>query len=172
MSKKTYLSTIDQDVAGEILADLEVMSTKEVASKYFEKLGKKESTLYSILLREKKRQIGKMPDEKVELSVEDERLLEDYRSGKVDFDAIQKEVSVRMFKRLLSGDIDIKTRDWLQSESLKMRKNASEKQKDAMEIFIDTLFSGILPSPVCPHCHQPTSIRLEELGATIQGTDL
>ena len=60
MSKKTYLSTIDQDVAGEILADLEVMSTKEVASKYFEKLGKKESTLYNILLREKKRQIGKL----------------------------------------------------------------------------------------------------------------
>lgn len=171
MAKKSFLYKLeDEELKKNIFADLRALGAKETADRYFEILGKKKVNLYQTLLREYNA-LGFRPgtEPEVVLSEIDEKLLEDYAEGKIGFDQIQKEMAVRMFKKVLSGKTDIKVADWLRSESVKMRKDATEKQKESMEIFIDTLFSGIIPSPICPHCGEHTSVDLRELNETLAG---
>lgn len=165
MPKTRFEDTLEGGTREEFLTYLKNNGARKTSEKYFEILGKKQSTLYQLCLRIQKRHFedGGPKSDKPDLSEVDKQLVEDFKEGKIGFEEMQKEISARMYEKMLAGEIDVKVRDWLASENVKLRKEKTEKQKDAMEVFIDTLFSGFIPSPMCPHCHQPTTITPEEL---------
>jgi hypothetical protein len=162
------ISDLDEGLQEEILASLKEAGPAPTARRFHERVGRKEKSLYTALLRTKKN-LGwgstKLPGEPVqgELSKEDKILLASYKEGKVTFERVQRELSAKMVERILRGDANVKVSDWLRSETVKMKKEESERQRDAMEVFIDNLFSGNIPSVICPNCGQVTSIKLEEI---------
>lgn len=106
------------------------------------------------------------------LTEADVELLARFKDGKVGYDEIQKELAYKVFKKILENPDSVKIRDWLQSELIKLKKDETTRQKEALEKFINALFGGFIPSTVCPHCHKGTIIKTETLGEVFNGAEL
>jgi hypothetical protein len=96
----------------------------------------------------------KKPEDVSKLSPDDIKLLEDFRSGVIGFDVIQKEVALRAFAKVLADPSAVSVADWLKSELVKIKKDELTLKQDQMEKSFNKLFGGFF-TPVCPHCGKP-----------------
>ena len=183
-SKFTVLPKEKQE---EIINFAREHSIYEASDKYFEEVGVQKRTLFTLLqrrlggeIREREKRIKKELELRKKekeasgestLSDEELQLLQRFKEGKVGYDEVQRELAYRVFEKMLTNPDSIKIRDWLQSELIKLKKDETTKQKDALERFIVSLFGGFIPSIRCPHCHQSTIIPISELGEKLDGTE-
>ena len=166
------LNNLPENLQRRIIQDLKTYNTSEVAKRHYQEAGSAaEESFYQLLLKEKSRQGIKRIDPGIkkedgprELTDDEEHLLRQYETGEVGYEVIQRVLSAKMFRKLLSGEGDVKASDWIRSEQLKLSKEKAAEQKDAMEQFIDALFSGFIPALVCPHCGKSTLVSKELIG--------
>lgn len=157
-----------------IWKDLLNQGPSPTASKHFKNLGFSEVNLYQALLREYKKlqekgtvNIANPTQPKGQLTEDEEKILQDYKDGKIGYEQMHRYLSARAMEQILRGDTDIKLSDWLRSEQIKIKKDQLDEQKDAMTIFIDSFFSGFLPSAICPHCGESTLVERKVSGERV-----
>lgn len=157
------LDSLQPELREEILQHLAVNGPTPTTKAYASVLGWNEKNFYRTLLRQYKK-IQKKQEErlKTNLDYEAKDLVDKFRAGEVGFDEVHTEIGARALEQILSGSGNIKMQDFLRATTVKMKKDQSEKAKDAMEDFIDGLFSGFVSSPVCPHCGRETVISKEQ----------
>lgn len=172
--------SLPQEQKDEIIEEAREENAMAVAKKYSVELEMPISILYQLIDNElngrKSVKVIDIKPQKVEpeigLTDAETELLSRFKDGKVGYDEIQKELAYKVFKKILENPDSVKIRDWLQSELIKLKKDETTRQKEALEKFINALFGGFIPSTKCPHCGKSTIIKTETLGEVFHGTEL
>lgn len=181
--RKYKFDILEPEKQEEILEKAEKTSTLAASKEYFEEVNMPQGSLKMLLDRrlnkKKKLENYKLKIDKKrrdirtdgELTLEETELLRRFKEGKVGYDEVQRELAYRVFEKMLTNPDSIKIRDWLQSELIKLKKDETTRQKDALEKFIISLFGGFIPSIKCPHCHMSTVIPVSQIGEVLDGTE-
>lgn len=175
--------SLPQEQKDEILEEARIDTAMVAAKKYSAELEMPISILYQLIDNELKGRksvkvvevVPTVPRKEVPetgLTDADVELLARFKEGKVGYDEIQKELAYKVFKKILENPDSVKIRDWLQSELIKLKKDETTRQKEALEKFINSLFGGFIPSTRCPHCGKGTVIKTETLGEVFHGAEL
>lgn len=171
--------SLPQEEKDQILEEAREETSMVVAKRYSSELEMPISILFQLIDNDLHGRKGvKMQESPVKkepesgLTESDVELLARFKEGKVGYDEIQKELAYKVFKKILENPDSVKIRDWLQSELIKLKKDETTRQKEALEKFINSLFGGFIPSTKCPHCHKSTIIKTETLGEVFNGAEL
>lgn len=172
--------SLPQEQREEIIEEARVDTAMVTAKKYSTELEMPISVLFQLIDNElngrKSVKVAEIVPRKEEpeagLTDAEVELLSRFKEGKVGYDEIQKELAYKVFKKILENPDSVKIRDWLQSELIKLKKDETTRQKEALEKFINALFGGFIPSTICPHCHKGTIIKTETLGEVFNGAEL
>lgn len=176
---ETKWKSLPQEQKDEILEEAREESAMAAAKNHYLDLGFSLNGLYQLIddeLNHRKRmqvrEVSKNVKPEEGLTEADVELLARFKEGKVGYDEIQKELAYKVFKKILENPDSVKIRDWLQSELIKLKKDETTRQKEALEKFINSLFGGFIPSTKCPHCGKGTIIKTETLGEVFHGAEL
>jgi hypothetical protein len=108
------------------------------------------SSKYKLQKAEEPKKLAK--EESLELTVDETQFLDDFRVGKVTFEAVQREFAFRVMKKIFSNPKLLRAADWLKSELIKIKREELSLKQVEMEANWVKLFGGFMPPKVCPQC--------------------